>query len=100
MYPDIQDDFNSLTREGLKYGIVFILSTNGVNFIRYKLKQNFKQNLVLQLNDENDYSDIVGNTHGLYPSKIKGRGLIKFKEIYEFQSAKYKNNDNNTEYIR
>ena len=100
MYPDLSEDFNSLTREGLKYGVVFILSTNGVNFIRYKLKQNFKQNLVLQLNDENDYSDIVGNTHGLYPSKIKGRGLIKFKEIYEFQSAKYKNNDNNTEYLR
>ncbi len=100
MYQDLQEDFNSLTREGLKYGVVFILSTNGVNFIRYKLKQNFKQNLVLQLNDENDYSDIVGNTHGLYPSKIKGRGLIKFKEIYEFQSAKYKNDDNNTEYIK
>lgn len=100
MYPDMQDDFNSLTREGLKYGVIFILSTNGVNFIRYKLRQNFKQNLVLQLNDENDYSDIVGNTHGLYPSKIKGRGLIKFKEIYEFQSAKYKNNNNNTEFIK
>jgi len=100
MYPDIAEEFNSLTREGLKYGVVFILSTNGVNFIRYKLKQNFKQNLVLQLNDENDYSDVVGNTHGLYPSKIKGRGLIKFKEIYEFQSAKYKNNDNNTEYLK
>jgi len=100
MYPDLQDLFNSLTREGLKYGVVFILSTNGVNFIRYKLKQNFKQNLVLQLNDETDYSDIVGNTQGLYPSKIKGRGLIKFKEIYEFQSAKYKNNDNNTEFLK
>lgn len=100
MYPDFQDDFNSITREGHKYGIMFILTTNGVNFIRYKLKQNFKQNLVLQLNDENDYSDIVGNTHGLFPSKIKGRGLIKFKEIYEFQSACYKNNNNNTEYIK
>ena len=100
MYPDYSEDFGSLTREGLKYGVIFILSTNGVNFIRYKLKQNFKQNLVLQLNDESDYSDVVGNTHGLYPSKIKGRGLVKFDEIYEFQSAKYKNNGNNTEYIK
>ena len=98
IYPDFENDFNSLTREGLKYGIVFIISTSGVNFIRYKLKQNFKQNLVLQLNDENDYADIIGNTHGLYPSKIKGRGLVKFKEIYEFQSAKLKNKSN--EYIK
>ncbi|MBQ9071720.1 MAG: type VII secretion protein EssC [Bacilli bacterium] len=100
MYPDLHDDFNSLTREGLKYGVIFVITTNGVNFIRYRLKQNFKQNLVLQLNDESDYSDVVGNTHGLYPSKIKGRGLIKFGEIYEFQSAKYKDNDNNTEYLK
>ncbi|MBO5120122.1 MAG: type VII secretion protein EssC [Bacilli bacterium] len=99
-YMDLQDTFNILTREGSKYGIIFILTTNGVNFIRYKLKQNFKQNFVLQLNDETDYSDVVGNTHGLYPSKIKGRGLIKFKEIYEFQSAKYKTNGKNTEYIK
>ena len=100
MYPEYADEFNSLTREGLKYGIVFILTTSGVSFIRYKLRQNFKQNLVLQLNDESDYSDIVGNTHGLYPSKIKGRGLIKFKEIFEFQSAKFKTNGNSTEYIK
>ena len=99
LYPDLEDDFNLLTREGLKYGVIFILSTSGVNFIRYKLKQNFKQNIVLQLNDENDYSDIVGNTHGLYPSKIKGRGLVKLDDIYEFQSAKFKNSDN-VEYVK
>ena len=99
-YPDLQNDFNQLTRECLKYGIIFILTTNGVNFIRYKLKQNFKQNLVLQLNNEADYSDIVGNTYGQFPSKIKGRGLIKFKKIYEFQSAQYKNNGNNSEFIK
>ena len=29
MYPDLSEDFNSLTREGLKYGVIFILSTNG-----------------------------------------------------------------------
>ena len=98
MYPDLENDFNSFTREGLKYGIVFVISTSGINFIRYKLKQNFKQNLVLQLNDENDYADVIGNTHGLYPSKIKGRGLVKFTEIYEFQSAKMKNSGN--EYVK
>ncbi len=100
MYSELQDDFNSLTREGHKYGITFILTTNGVNFIRYKLKQNFKQNLVLQLNDENDYSDILGNTHGLFPSKIKGRGLVKFDEIYEFQSASFKTDESSAEYIK
>jgi len=100
MYFELQEDFASLTREGFKYGIIFIISTNGVNFIRYKLKQHFKQNIVLQLNNEMDYSDIVGNTHGLYPSKIKGRGLIKYDKVYEFQSAKIKTKGNDSEYIR
>ena len=100
IYQDLEDDLNLLTREGLKYGIIFILTTSGSNFIRYKLKQNFNQNLVLQLNNENDYFDVVGNTHGLFPSKIKGRGLIKFKDIYEFQSAKFKNNGDSMEYIK
>ncbi|MDD6879375.1 MAG: type VII secretion protein EssC [bacterium] len=100
MYPDYEEDMVQLTREGIKYGIYFILSTSGVNFIRYKLKQNFKQNIVLQLNDENDYSDVVGNTHGLYPSKIKGRGLIKLDEVYEFQSAQPIKTDNYNQLLK
>lgn len=39
------------------------------------------------LNDETDYSSVVGKTDGLFPSKFKGRGLIKRDELYEFQLA-------------
>ena len=55
--------------------------------IRYRLAQNFKQKLVLQLNDENDYSSILGNVRGTKPSDIVGRGLIDLGAIYEFQTA-------------
>ena len=34
----------------------------------------------------------------LYPSKIKGRGLVKFDDIFEFQSATFKC-ENKTDYI-
>ena len=98
MYPDFENDFNSLTREGTRYGIIFVMTTSGANLVRYKIKQNFKQNLVLQLNDESDYSDIVGNTDGLYPSKIKGRGLIKLDKVYEFQTATY-SKDTSVEFV-
>lgn len=86
-YNDYDEILLQLTREGTKYGIVFILTTNGVNSIRYRLSQNFKQNLVLQLNDEMDYTSVFGNIHGKYPSQIVGRGLVKLDNVYEFQSA-------------
>jgi DNA segregation ATPase FtsK/SpoIIIE, S-DNA-T family len=42
----------------------------------------------LQLNDESEYSTIVGKTEGLFPARYSGRGLIKQEgEIYEFQTA-------------
>lgn len=76
-----------LTREGIKYGIYFVitaLSTSGVGF---RLLQNYKQIITLQMNDESDYSTLVGKTDGLVPSKFKGRGLIRTDSLYEFQTA-------------
>ncbi|MEG2321968.1 MAG: type VII secretion protein EssC [Bacilli bacterium] len=87
IFPEFEDIVIQLTREGLKYGIVFVLTTNGTSSIRYRLRQNFNQELVLQMNDEGDYGSILGNVHGMHPSKIKGRGLVKFDDIHEFQAA-------------
>ena len=40
------------------------------------------------MNDSADYSSILGNTHGMVPSNIAGRGLIKIDgELHEFQTA-------------
>ena len=64
-----------------------MLTALGTGGVRFRLLQNFKQLLVLQLNDESDYSTVVGKTDGLFPSKFKGRGLIKTDELYEFQIA-------------
>ena len=76
-----------LTREASMYGIVFVLSASATNSIRYRLRQNFKQEFVLQLNDETDYSSILGNIHKKYPSKMYGRGLVKLDDVYEFQTS-------------
>ena len=43
---------------------------------------------VLQLNDKSDYMGILGNTGGVYPSKITGRGIVRDnKTVYEFQTV-------------
>lgn len=87
VYANYDEVILQLTREGIKYGIFFIFTTSASNMIRYRLSQNFKQKLVLQLNDENDYSSILGNVRGTKPSEILGRGLIDLGSIYEFQTA-------------
>lgn len=86
-YEEKEEAVSFISREGTKYGIYFVLTALGTGAVRFRLLQNFKQLLVLQLNDESDYSTIVGKTEGLYPSKYKGRGLVRRDELYEFQLA-------------
>ena len=87
IFEEKEEAVTFLSREGTKYGIYFVLTSLGTSAVRFRLLQNFKQLLVLQLNDESDYSTIVGKTDGLFPSKFKGRGLVKRDDLYEFQVA-------------
>ena len=87
LYSENEDDIIYLSREGIKYGIYFILTTLTTNGVRYRITQNFKQHLVLQQNDDGDYSTVLGKTDGLFPAKLKGRGLVKTDKLMEFQSA-------------
>lgn len=86
-YEGMEEAVAYLTREGLKYGIYFIITASSTNAVRYRLLQNFKQIYVLQLNDQSDYSGVLGNVDGIYPSKFKGRGIYKSNDVYEFQIA-------------
>ncbi len=87
LYPDYEDIIGQLTRECPKYGISFIVSTNGPNTMRYRLRQNFAQNIVLQFNDPSDYASVIPGVRKKEPSKNFGRGLIGLDGIYEFQTA-------------
>lgn len=80
--------FLSLTREGLKCGIVFIITANAANSIRYRLSHNFRQKIALQLNNQDDYFSIFDKIGSKRPSNIFGRGLIQMEDIYEFQTAR------------
>ena len=89
-----------ITRDCLKYGVIFILSTNGPNTVRYRLRQNFKQNVVLQFNDASDYGTIIAGVRKKEPSKVYGRGLIALEGIYEFQTAYAYKEEKLTEYVK
>ncbi|MEH7181030.1 type VII secretion protein EssC [Neobacillus vireti] len=87
VYEQYEESISFLTREGTKYGIYFIVTALNTGAIRYRLLQNFKQMYVLQLNDTTEYSGVLGNVDGVYPSKNKGRGIFKTENVYEFQIA-------------
>lgn len=99
-YEELQDNLTLLTRDGVKYGIYFVVTASSTNAVRYKTAQNFKLNLTMQLNDTSDYSVVVGKTEGLIPSKFKGRGLVALDRVYEFQTAYCKDVPDATEYLR
>ena len=87
LYEDQEDSISYLAMEGTKYGLYLILAATSTSAIRYRIAQNFKQLLVLQLNDNSEYSGILGSTGGVFPSRIKGRGIVKLGEVFEFQTA-------------
>ena len=86
-YPDYDEVIIQLTREGNKYGIVFIITASTHNAIRHRIAQNFKQKYVLRLNNESDYSSILNNMKGKSLSEFTGRGFIEIDDTYEFQTA-------------
>ena len=99
-YPDYEDIINQMTRDCLKYGVIFVLTTNGYNTIRYRTRQNFRQNVCLQFNDPSDYSNILPGARRMEPSKIYGRGLIEREEVYEFQTAYSYKEEKISDYIK
>ena len=88
IYDEKEDVMCSLTREGEKYGVFFVIAGGNAGSVRNRISQNFKQNYVLQMNDRFDYSAILGNMGGVYPAEKAGRGVLKHAQAgYEFQVA-------------
>lgn len=85
---EYDDIFFTLTREGTKCGIVFVITANAFNSLRYRLSHNFRQKIALQLNNQDDYLSIFEKIGKRRPANIFGRGLIKLEDIYEFQTAR------------
>ncbi|MDR1914891.1 MAG: type VII secretion protein EssC, partial [Clostridiales bacterium] len=87
MFLDYEPDIILLSREGGNYGIYQVFTGNSSNAIKIRITQNYKLHYALQLNDRFDYLNIVGQTDGLTPEPVKGRGLAKLQYPVEFQTA-------------
>ncbi len=87
LYPQSDEFFQTMSSQGGAYGMFFVITGGAQNAISYRVSQNIKNTIALQMTDKNDYSAIVGRTNGLEPENNPGRGLIKAKEPLEFQTA-------------
>ena len=86
-YEKYDDILLNITRDSIKYKINFLLTASASNMIRFRLQQNFKIKIALQLNDDGDYSNILAGARRIKPSHIFGRGLVEVNDIvYEFQT--------------
>ncbi len=82
------ETLQTFTREGLKVGIKFVITASNPSDMRYRLSQNFNRKITLQLNRDEDYYTIWEGIGKKRPSKLFGRGLIKYDDVYEMQTAK------------
>ena len=84
---ELNEEFISITRECSKYGINFIVTAQSYNAVSYRVIQNFKQVIGLQVNDINEYSMFFGKISELCPATNAGRGIVKTDQVYEMQIA-------------
>lgn len=99
LYPDYEGTIVTLSREGGNYGIYMVITASNTNSVKYKVSQNFKLMYTLQLNDKYEYVSVVGQTDGLEPEAVKGRGLVKIDTPLEFQTALAGSSENEAERV-
>lgn len=87
LYPDMENFFVTLSREGATYGIYMIYTANSTAGVRYKVVGNIKGAVAFELVDKGDYAGIVGKLDGLTLSKVQGRAFMKGTPPMEFQAA-------------
>ncbi|MBM3708869.1 MAG: type VII secretion protein EssC [Actinobacteria bacterium] len=87
LYPDIYDQFIQISREGANLGIHFVFTANNQLGVGYRIYTNIKMAIALQMLDKAAYVDVVGNTYGMEPENVKGRGLVRGNPPLEFQCA-------------
>lgn len=87
-YQRLAEGIQTMYRDGVKYGVVFILTCTTTNSLRTRTAQYFDNKLTMQLADKSDYRNLLDAPRNLIPADVFGRGLVsKDNTAYEFQTA-------------
>ncbi len=98
-YPNIDEDLVKYSREGLRYGIVIVISANSNSGMYSRMLRNFQNTFVLDMPNTENYVSILGRIGNVFPADYDGRGLFRGDLVYEFQTAQIFTKDRLTEYI-
>ncbi len=86
-FSGLEETLIRISREGKRYGIILLITLNSAVGLMSRFTRNFNHTFVLDMNDKNDYLNILGKIGDVYPSNFDGRGLYKTDIAYEFQTA-------------
>jgi len=97
LYPDLENLFVTIARDGATYGIYMIYTANSTSGVRYKVMQNIRGAVAFELTDKGDYATVVGRLDGMSLPKILGRAFYKGNPPVEFHAALSAEGDNDRE---
>ena len=81
-----EDDLLFLIREGLTYGLTFVMTSPSTSGLGYKYLSNFSEHIALSCNDTGEYSNLFDRCR-IEPKNVPGRAITSFnKVIYEMQT--------------
>ena len=100
MYSNYEELLMVLTREGKRYGVNFMLATTSGSGMYSRFLKNFEHIFVLDMNSRDEYIDILGKIGNVIPADKLGRGLFKKEIAYEYQTAKFCEDDKIIEFIK
>lgn len=86
LYPEYEEDFLYLCREGTSVGINLIITTKQTNGLNYKYLSNFSNRFCLYCNQGDEYRNLFDKCR-IQPKNVPGRGLVEINKInYEYQT--------------
>lgn len=87
LHDEMRDRLLRLTRDGAKYGIYFVVTAESTSVVGFRMAQNFGCSLALRMNDESEYSNVMGVGRVKLLSEAYGAGLVRLHEVLQFQTA-------------
>ncbi len=83
----IYEEMPELLRDSARYGIIYILTANGLGSTPSKVTQNITNTYALRLKDSYEYGDTLNGKTKQTPQDTPGRGMLNNDGIHEFQTA-------------
>jgi len=88
-----------LTRDGTGVGIYTIVTASRSNAVRYSVLNNFKNKIAQFMFDDSDITAVVGRC-AYKLSEIRGRAMVKMKDVHIAQCYLPAEYDNDIEYAK